>query len=267
MREAADAERQRESVGESASPRLQIRVAQPREPRIVRGQRVDLFEEPERDDERRKGMRDRRVAPVEHAQPLATRIDVRVVEVIVLQRLGHAVGSELVAQLSEARGELAQQADLVLLERQRTLQQVFVSRRQRRKPQVGDAVCEVVVRMRGLAALELGVLRQCNEPRLRRVAEHADRRPRVGEEEPGALLVVAEDLGDSIGPPREELGREPRLERLHGFTGLEPRNAVRERHAQHRRPRALMCRLDRAGRFDVRADPVFGGGAVQMLRP
>ena len=67
-----------------------------------------------------------------------------------------------------------------------------------------------------------------------------------------------------VGPACEELGGEPRLERLHRSARLEPGDAVGEWHAQHRRPRSLVRRLDRADRIDVRADPVFGCGAVHV---
>jgi hypothetical protein len=135
-------------------------------------------------------------------------------------------------------------------------------RRQGREPQVGDAVREVVVRACGLAALQLGVQGQGNEPRLRWVAEPAERRARIGEEKPGTLLVLAEHLGDAVGPAREEPRREPRLECLRRTAGLEPGNAVGERHAQDRRPGSLVYKLDLADDVEVRADPVFGGGAV-----
>src|SRR5262249_36197920 len=134
MRERADADRESERVGETATPRLQIRVAQPREPRIARRQVVDLLQEPERDTERCEGVRDRRVAPIEEAQPLTLCVDVRRVEVVVLNRLRYIVCGELAAQLHEAPPELAQPADLVELERQITLQEVLVARRQRCKP-------------------------------------------------------------------------------------------------------------------------------------
>src|SRR5207244_8310014 len=81
-------------------------------------------------------------------------------------------------------------------------------------------------------------------------------------EEPRPLIVVTEHVCDPSRPARGELGRQPRFERLHGRARLEPGDAVGERHAQHRRPRALVRRLDVAGRFDVLANPVFGGCAV-----
>src|SRR5712692_8844809 len=65
VRERADADREREGAGETATPRLEIRVAQPCEPRVGWRQLVDLLEEPERDDKGREGVRDRRVAPIE----------------------------------------------------------------------------------------------------------------------------------------------------------------------------------------------------------
>ena len=120
----------------------------------------------------------------------------------------------------------------------------------------------MVLGVRGLAALHLGVERQHHEPGLGRVAEGADRGAGVPEEEPRALLVVAEDLGDAVGIARGELGSEPRLERLHRRACLEPHDAVGDRHAQHRRPGAIVRRLDRAHRLDMRADPVFGVSEV-----
>ena len=147
------------------------------------------------------------------------------------------------------------------------LQEVVVAGWQRRDPQVGDAVREVVVRVCGLAALELGVQRQGSKPCLRRIAECAERRARVGEEKPPPLVVVAEDLGDPVGPACEQLGREPRLECLYRSACLEPGDAVGERHAQHRRPRSFVRRLDDADRLDVRANPVFGGAVHAPTRP
>src|SRR5439155_20347653 len=85
-----------------------------------------------------------------------------------------------------------------------------------------------------LAALELRVLRKRSEPRLGRVAEGPDRRTRVGEQEPRSLLVVAEHVGGPVGPPREGLRTQPRLESLHGRADLEPRNAAGERHTHDR---------------------------------
>ena len=63
--ERADANRQLERPDETATPRLEIRVAQAREPRVGRRQLIDLLKETERYDERRERVRDRRVAPVE----------------------------------------------------------------------------------------------------------------------------------------------------------------------------------------------------------
>ena len=57
---------------------------------------------------------------------------------------------------------------------------------------------------------------------------------------------------------------EARLERLDRSARLEPGDTVGEWHAQDRRPGSLVRRLDRADRIDLRADPVFGGGAVQV---
>lgn len=179
-----------------------------------------------------------------------------------LNRLRYIVLGELAAQLHVTRPEFAKPADLVQLERQITPQEVLVVRRQRCDPQVGDAVGEVIMRAFGLAPLELRAQRQCNEPRIRRVAEHADRRAGIGDEKPRPLLVMVEHLGDAVGPAREQLGREPWLERLHRCARFEPGNAFGERHAQHRCPRSLVHRLDGADRPDARTDPVFSGDQV-----
>jgi hypothetical protein len=50
-------------------------------------------------------VRDRRIAPVEHAEAAVTAVGVRHVEVVVLARFGQPAGSELAAQLGEARGK------------------------------------------------------------------------------------------------------------------------------------------------------------------
>jgi hypothetical protein len=140
---------------------------------------------------------------------------------------------------SEARRKLAQAADLVALERQVVLQEVLVSGRQRRDPQVGNAVREVIC----------GV-----------------RQPRVGERSHPRSSSWAEDLGDPVGPACEQLGREPRLECLHRSACLQPGDAVAERHAQHRRS-GSSCVAQCTDRFDVRASPVFGGAVHAPTMP
>src|ERR671934_100204 len=57
------------------------------------------------------------VAPVEHAQTGAVDVEVRVVQVVVLDRLRHAVRGELVAQLREPWREGSQPIDLLACER------------------------------------------------------------------------------------------------------------------------------------------------------
>ena len=145
-------------VLETAAPRLQIRVAQPREPRVGRRQLVDLLEEAERHDERREGMRDRRVAPVEQAQPLA-----------LLSRRSHGGGrraesspgrrvrrARRTAPRSGARTAAAD-GSRRCSSGSSPCRRSLVARRQRRDAQVRNAVCELVVRVRSFAALELGV--------------------------------------------------------------------------------------------------------------
>lgn len=64
---------------------------------------------------------------------------------------------------------------------------------------------QVLLRASGLAALQFGVGRQDCEPRLGRVVGDADRCARIGQKEPGSLLVVAKHLGDELGPACKEL--------------------------------------------------------------
>src|SRR5437867_900175 len=110
--------------------------------------------------------------------------------------------------------------------------------------------------------LELGIERQRVEPRFRRIAERGDRLARIREQKPAALLVASKYLWNAVGPTREELGSEVRLECLHRRARLEPGDAVGERHAQHRRPRPLVHGLDRANRLRVQTDPLFDGERV-----
>ena len=154
----------------------------------------------------------------------------------------------------------------MLLERQIMLQEARVPGWQRRDAQVGDSVVEVVVLACGLDTLELGVQRQGAKPEFGRIAELADRPARIGEEKPPPLLVVVEDLGGPVGPAGEQLAREPRLECLHRSAGLEPGDAIGERHAQHRFRRSRVRCLD-ADRFDVRANPLFGPVHAPTMPP
>ena len=123
-------------------------------------------------------------------------------------------------------------------------------------------MADVLVSVHRLAALQLGIQRQRRQPRLGRVPERADGSAGIGEEQPRPVLVVAEHVGDAPRPARAETRRQPRLERLNRPARLEPRDAVRVRHAQHRRPGSLVRDLDLACRFDVRADPGLRTGAI-----
>lgn len=156
------------------------------------------------------------------------------VEVVVLDRLRHSKGDELVANLGKTRCELPQLVDLGGIERQFALKEVVEARGEGRHSQIRDTVREMVERVRDLAPLEFSVGRQCGEPRLRRVTEHAHRRARIGEQQPRTRLIVGEHLSDPIRPAREQARREPRLECLHRSTRLEPSDTVGERHPQHR---------------------------------
>jgi hypothetical protein len=117
-----------------------------------------------------------------------------------------------------------------------------------------------------LAALHLGVARQHGEPRLRRIADRADGRARVSEQQPCALFIVPEHLGYSVRPAAEELSRQTRLKCLNWRACLEPGHAPGERDPEHCRPRLRVRYFDRADRLDVRSDPLLdrlsGGGAL-----
>jgi hypothetical protein len=120
-------------------------------------------------------------------------------------------------------------------------------------------VGEVVVRVCGLAALELGVQRQRGKPCLGRVTELADRRARIGEQKPSALFLVAEHLGDPVGPACEQLGRQPRLESLRRGARLEPDDAVADRNAQR------FCSSSNAGASVRRSDTLARGHEAEAV--
>ena len=61
--EHPDAHRQREGVPQAGAPRLQVRVAQAAEPRVVRREPIALIEEAERDDQRGERVGDGAVPP------------------------------------------------------------------------------------------------------------------------------------------------------------------------------------------------------------
>src|SRR5207247_1898045 len=103
--EGADAHGQRERARQTAPPRLEVGVAQPRKPRARGRQSVHLLEEPECNEEGREGVRDRGITPVDHAQSIALAVEVGQVEVVVLDRRRDAVRGQLGAELREARNE------------------------------------------------------------------------------------------------------------------------------------------------------------------
>ena len=79
-------------------------------------------------------MGDRRVAPVEHAQPSTVCVDVRHVQVVVLDRFRHLVCGQLVAELGETRHEATKAPHLVALERQSLPKKTLVALGQGREP-------------------------------------------------------------------------------------------------------------------------------------
>jgi hypothetical protein len=71
-------------------------------------------------------VRDRGVTPIEQPEPLTSDVDVRHVQVVVLNRLRDAVPRQLVAQLGNARGKPTQKAELVAVERQIPPQEILI---------------------------------------------------------------------------------------------------------------------------------------------
>ena len=90
---------------------------------------------------------------------------------------------------------------------------------------------EVIRHVRDLTMLEFGVEGKRVEPPFRRIADRGGWLARVREQKPAPLLVASEYMWDTVGPTREELGSEVRLECLHRRARLEPGDAVGERHA------------------------------------
>src|SRR5581483_7075771 len=163
-----------------------------RVPRVGCREAVDALEEARDLPEREERMRDRRVAPIEHPPLRAAEIDVHVVEVVVLDARRYAATGELGAQYGEGRRERTQAVDLPALQRERSVGELVVARRERLRPPVRHAVREMFLRVVRLADLKLGVPRQYVEPDLRRIA-FTKRSARVCEEQPRALFVVCED--------------------------------------------------------------------------
>jgi hypothetical protein len=84
-------------------------------------------------------------------------VNVRQVEVVMLNRLRRLVRDQLVAELGELGCERAQPGGLVGLERQVVTQEVLVALRHGRDPQVGHPVHQVLVSVGGLRALQLRI--------------------------------------------------------------------------------------------------------------
>jgi hypothetical protein len=111
-------------------------------------------------------------------------------------------------------------------------------------------VVDVVLRVRGLDALQLGVPRQHAEPRLRRVAVDGEGHAGVAREQPPSLLVVGDHVHGEVRAPGEDARRQAGFERLHRAARLEEEDVVRRLDAPRRRPRPLLHELDRQ-RLDV----------------
>ena len=106
--------------------------------------------------------------------------------------------------------------------------------------------------------LKFGIQWQRTKPHLQRIAERPHRCTRVAKQQPPPLAIMREHFCNPIRPTCEQFGAEPWFERLYRCAGLEPDNAVRERHAENCRPRSLVRRFDWPDRVDVRPNPPLG---------
>lgn len=235
-----DLQRRLELVAHVPGPRVEVGVAQAGVVPVVR---------PQRDEQRREGVADDGVAPVEDRDPPVRGEDVAAVEVVVLQGRRQR---QLRTQLLEPPREPGQPRLPEPLER----------RGKRLDPLVGNAGGEVLGGVRGLALLELGVERQGGEPGVLRVAERTDGRPGVSEEQERARLVPPEQLRQPVGPAGGERRGQRGLVRLHRPAVLEPGRAALPRDAPDGRPGQVVHELRRARP----GEPVDDGG-IHVWKP
>src|SRR6266851_9454721 len=144
MRKPADTDREFERLFQAAPPRLEVGVAQPAEPGVIGTKSVELLEEPERLEQREKGMRDRRVSPIDDAEPTFVCIEVCHVEVVVLDRLLDSELSQHGAEFGEARRVIPQAVDVIYREWELARGQTLITRRQGSHAQIRHAVGDVI---------------------------------------------------------------------------------------------------------------------------
>lgn len=125
-------------------------------------------------------MGDRRVAPVQDSQSLLPGVDVVHVQIVVLDRLGDRLRSQLSTKLLEARSEDPELLSVVPAQRQVLVQQFLVTGRESLNAKVGHTEGEVVEDIGHLTPLELGVQRKDRKPMLRQIPEVTDPSPRIG---------------------------------------------------------------------------------------
>src|SRR6266851_8448261 len=263
MRKPADTDREFERLFQAAPPRLEVGVAQPMEPGVIGTKSVELLEEPERLQQRKEGMRDRRVSPIDDAEPTVVCIEVCHVEVVVLDRFLDSELSQHGAEFGEARRVIPQAVDVIYREWELAREQTLITRRQRSHAQIRHAVGDVIEGVCRLSFLQLGIRRQCLDPRLGRITQLPDGDACVAEQKPAPHFVYGKHLAHAVGPSSVELSGQPRLECLNLRARLEPRRATRDRHPHDFRPGPIVSDFDGTDRLDVAADPLFSADDVQ----
>ena len=143
-------------------------------------------------------------------------------QVVVLDRGRHLACAQLRAELKESGRERSQYSCFIGWQRQVALDQPVVPGGQRPNAKVGHVVLQVLERMRGLAALELGVKRQGREQRFGRIVRPPDGRAGIGEQKPGAIVIMSEHVGHTARPAGAQLGSQPGLKCLDRRASLEP---------------------------------------------
>jgi hypothetical protein len=108
-----------------------------------------------------------------------------------------------------------------------------------------------------LLDLQRRIPRHQVDPPLGRVPEVAERRSSVGHQQPPALEVVREHLGDDPVSRRQRC-RERHLEGLVRRARLEPRDLRPERNREDGGPWFGLEQLDRTAQGDTGSDPALG---------
>ena len=155
--------------------------------------------------------------------------------------------------------------DLFLIEWEVALEELVEPFREDVRAEVRNAEALQLRGVRDLAALQLGEAWEHLRPERRWVAEVAQRRTGVRGQEPGALGIEAQDIGDTVRPAAGERRRESVLERLDRLACLGVDDRVAQRDAPDGRPRPRLDQLEGTGRLDRRPDPGFERAEVRQL--